>query len=110
MSPAELRFYQVLLQCIPAGYEVWAKANLNQYSATCAGCVDFLLTYGSDKTPALVIDFDEETPLGIRPKAPSTSSLAGLAILRIPMAGEYSPLLVKAKITQSLTAKDRIAA
>lgn len=102
MSPAELKFYQVLLQSIPGGYEVWAKAQLSQYGVPCSGFVDFLITQGGDKSPALIVDFDDITPLGLRNEGPDVTLMTSLPVLRIPMAGEYCLPSIRARVNQAL--------
>lgn len=109
MSPAELRFYQVLLQCIPAGYEVWAKANLAEFGEYRDIHVDFLITSGADRFPALIIDFDDLTPLGIRDHAHDTIP-SGLQTERIEMAGEYCAASLRCRINACLGVRQRLAA
>ncbi len=110
MSPAELRFYQVLLQCIPAGHEVWAKADLSQFGNHRSAFVDFLITRGGDRNPALIIDFDDRGPLGLSAEEVNLSMITSLPILRVPMAGDYSAPSLSYQIRQSLADRQELRA
>lgn len=99
MSQAELRFYQVLLRCIPAGYEVWAKPNLGDYTDRAVGYVDFLITKGSDREPALIVDFDD-TPIGVRSEA--TRREYPFPILSIAMEDDYLAPVIRNRIQAAL--------
>ena len=110
MSPAELRFYQVLLQCIPAGHEVWAKARVCDFGAFRDGYVDFLITRGGERSPVLVVDLDELGPAGLRSEAVSPDLIPSLPVLKVSIASDYVPSNLRTRITESLGISVRKAA
>lgn len=110
MSPAELRFYQTLLQCIPAGHEVWAKARVCDFGAFRDGYVDFLITRGGERTPVLVVDLDELGPTGLRGEAVSPELIPSQPVLKVALATDYVPGILRTRIAEALGTSVRKAA
>lgn len=110
LSPAELRFFQVLRQAVPSGYEVWPKANLADYTSQAHQYVDFLLTYGFDRRPVLIVELEEMTTQGFR-RVNGDTALAGcLPVLYINSDGDYLAPILQAQIERSLGLEQRKAA
>jgi Protein of unknown function (DUF2726) len=119
LTPAELRFYLVLLKAIPAGITVFAKVRLmdivdvpadawRKYRAPASGMhADFVLAEAATTEPRAVIELDDRSHL--RPDVRQRDAFkdaalaaAGVPVMRVAVAREYGSENLAAKIVEAL--------
>jgi Protein of unknown function (DUF2726) len=115
LTPAELRFYRVLLRAVPAGLVVFVKVRLidlvnvpdkawREYGAPASGMhLDFVLADAATLEVVLVIELDDKSHLGTeaqkRDKFKNAAlGAAGVPILRVRAAGRYDEGDLRANI------------
>jgi len=110
MSQEELRFFQVLRQALPIGFEVWPKANLSDFAPVARQYVDFLLTFGPDRKPALIVDLSEMTTQGFVNQAVDSDLAGAIPTMRVNADGDYVAPLLRNRIERELGMQERLAA
>ena len=119
LTAGELRFYKMLLQCVPKGLTVFVKVRLmdlvsvpdyawREYGAKGSGMhLDFVLADANTLLPCLVIELDDKSHW--RPDVRERDAFkdaalesAGLPMLRVTAAGRYDAAAIRGQIASAL--------
>lgn len=119
LSPAELRFYRVLMGAAPPGLAVFAKVRLmdvvqvpgdawRQYGAPGSGMhLDFLIVDAATTAPRLVIELDDKSHWQAEARTrdafkDAALASAGVPILRVTAAGRYHVGELRTRVMRTL--------
>jgi len=123
LTPAELRFYRVLLKAVPSGVSVFVKVRVldildvearawREYGAPASGMhVDFVIADAATAVPLLAVELDDKShalPKAKKRDAFKDSAFASaeVPLLRITAARRYSEADLRARI-QAVRGRER---